>query len=438
MKKDVVIRIVSYCLALSLVLCGIIVKQIEKENTYKIRLSSVYKESFYSLCSAINDITDSIEKMLYTNSASQMLTLATELTSKAQTAKAELAQLYNSGELTAINKFLSQVGNYSMFLYRNMILEEQTAETQKNDLESLYKTSQNIGSLLNEAVMNYGDSNDFFDSLEVFSDNSEVFGAEESIYMAEESVTDYPELIYDGPYSDHYTEKTPSVLEEAKEISEDKGLMIAESTSEEYGTLSLTQKSDSKIPIYVYTSENTTVAVSVCGGYTVYMRKYREITTENLKAGQAIEFADKFLMRLGFSNMVQTYLYKSDGVFTVSYAYLDGETVCYPDLIKVGVAVDTGEIMLLETAGYLFNHKQRALPTPLYTIEEAALKVSDNLQIISSSSVLIPKNQSQIRCFEFYCEGIDNRKILMYINTDTLDEEQIFLVKEDENGTLVK
>ena len=108
-------------------------------------------------------------------------------------------------------------------------------------------------------------------------------------------------------------------------------------------------------------------------------------------------------------------------------------------MIKVGVALDTGEIVLLETTGYLSNHTHRAIPTPQYTVKEAQSKLSPRLQVNAVGYAMIPlENGREAPCFEFLCTGENERKILLYLNTQTLSQEELFLLNEDINGTLVK
>ena len=61
----------------------------------------------------------------------------------------------------------------------------------------------------------------------------------------------------------------------------------------------------------------------------------------------------------GFENMKETYYLKQDGIVTINYAYNQDGVIMYPDLIKVKVALDNGEILGIETTGYLNNHTQR-------------------------------------------------------------------------------
>ena len=59
--------------------------------------------------------------------------------------------------------------------------------------------------------------------------------------------------------------------------------------------------------------------------------------------------------------MKETYYLKQDGIVTINYAYKQDEVTVYPDLIKLKVALDNGEIMGIETKGYLNSHEKRKI-----------------------------------------------------------------------------
>lgn len=89
------------------------------------------------------------------------------------------------------------------------------------------------------------------------------------------------------------------------------------------------------------------------------MNYNRDVQAESVTQERADEIGKEFLKSRGFDDMKETYYLKQDGIVTINYAYeQDGVTV-YPDLIKLKVALDNGEIMGIETTGYLNSHEKR-------------------------------------------------------------------------------
>ena len=137
--------------------------------------------------------------------------------------------------------------------------------------------------------------------------------------------------------------------------------------------------------------------------------------------------------------MIDTYYFTTDGVMTINFAYLDGQTICYTDLIKVGIALDNGEVVFFESSGYITNHTDRAFQTPTHSEQEAAEVISSDLTVEQSAIAIIPTSGgSEVRCYEFLCKNSKGNELLIYINTKTLESEQIFTLLKTDGGTLVK
>ena len=108
----------------------------------------------------------------------------------------------------------------------------------------------------------------------------------------------------------------------------------------------------------------------------------------------------------------------------------------YPDLIKVKVALDDGEILGVETKGYLNNHTERTISKNIISIDEAKKKLNKNLNIQSEGMAIIPTEfKTEILCYEFKGK-INDSEFLVYINAETGDEEDILIVYNTPNGVL--
>ena len=108
----------------------------------------------------------------------------------------------------------------------------------------------------------------------------------------------------------------------------------------------------------------------------------------------------------------------------------------YPDLIKVKVALDNGEILGIETSGYLNSHEERKLEQVKITKQEAKSKLNPKLEIKSESLAVIPTQyQTEILCYEFKGK-VDDTDFLVYINAQTGKEEDILVIINTPDGTL--
>ena len=441
MKTRNAVRLISFCLAAVLVAAVFAVKARQDLKRYRLEVQNNYSRSLDGLNSSINNISLILEKAEYVTTAKQLSQMSAQLLTEAENAKNALAELPAGDNLDIINRFLSQVGNYAMAVSKSLVSGEEPSGDYAQNIAVLKNTAQKISEAVGNSSIAYDNpsawADDLDNKLEEAVDKDSLAGALDTL---EDSLSDYPTLVYDGPYSDHILEKEPLMLKNAAAVTEDEALKKAAETAEcEADKLSLDGTAEGKIPAYRFSGEDISVTVSRSGGYAVYMRKSREIGDYVLEHAQAVEKAKRYLERIGMGGFTETYFFTDEGVCVINFAYLDGKTVCYTDLVKVGVAMDTGEIMLYEASGYLTNHTDRAFETAAVSAEEAAETVSDRLKIRETSLALIPtKGGGEKRCYEFVCLTEDGREILVYINAVTKEEEDILILLKSDGGTLTK
>ena len=192
---------------------------------------------------------------------------------------------------------------------------------------------------------------------------------------------------------------------------------------------------------YTFSSEEDGVVISITkrGGYLSYMLGSSYAGVSKLSAEEAIERGVEYLESHGINNMKESYYSINDGICTVNYAYVQNGVICYPDLIKVSVAMDTGKVISVDARGYLVNHFARTDVNPVLTSENAAKSLSPYLTVKDVKTAVIPTDSGkEVLCYEFWCEGTGNEELLVYINAATGEEENIFFLLYSDNGILVR
>lgn len=181
-----------------------------------------------------------------------------------------------------------------------------------------------------------------------------------------------------------------------------------------------------------------TISISQIGGHIVNMNYNRNIEAEVISMEDANQIGLEFLNSRGITNMKETYYLKESGIVTINYAYDQNGVIVYPDLIKLKIALDNGEVLGIETTGYLNNHTQRNLPEAKISIEEAKANLNKNLEITSEGLAIIPTEwQTEIYCYEFKGK-IEDTDFLVYINVETGREENVLVIIDTPNGILTQ
>ena len=442
MKKRTIVRIVSFAFAVSVLGFGFFIKEKQKSDRYRLMVENDYIRSLNSLNSSVDGITETLSKAVYVKNGTDLLSLSTKLYAEGELAKEQLSNLPNGDKNSGnLYKFLSQVGNYAMSLSKSAVADEEIKDEDSEKLLGLLDTAKKVSNAVKTANMSYDNLEDFSKLIEEkLKKTVDTETLATSLDNLEEDMSDYPTLIYDGPFSDHILTKEPAMLKDQKTFGKKECKDKAEKTfGLKENSLEFDGNESGKIECYRFKNDNITVSVSKLGGFIVYMRKNRMITESRISNSSAVEYAKEFMRGIGVENMVENYYYADEGVCVINFNYLDGQTFCYTDLIKVGVALDTGEIMLFEAKGYINNHTERAFETPKFSEEEASGRVSKLLNIKSSSIALIPTDAGgEVRCYEFLCVANDGQEVLVYIDLKTLDTKDILILTKSDAGTLVK
>lgn len=437
MTKRCFVRIISFSAALILAFGLMALEQRGKASDSQMRMQNTYMRAVEDLSLSLDNIKTTLNKGMYTNSPAMMNRLSGKLWSEAANAKAALSQLpMEELKLEQTYKFLSQVGNYSQSLSKKFGQGETLTEEEKNNLKTLYGYAENLSGKMWQVEKKIEDGDLTLYDLSGAANGSSVQNVTEGFTDFEEGFSDYPTLIYDGPFSDHILEHDPIMLKGQSEITQEQALKKALEVSGEE-KLTVTGEEGGKMPSFVFENENTTVSVTKQGGFFSYMLKYRPVENPQLGASDALKSAEKYLEALGIYEYEETYYEISNGVCIYNFAGEQDDIVLYTDLIKVGVALDNGEIMSFDARGYITNHTRRNLAQPALSEEEAEGRLSEGLTVFEENLCVIPSDGLNERyCYEFYCVDGEGRQLLIYLNADTGEEEQILLLQIGSNGRL--
>lgn len=441
LPKRTFVRIISFFTALCLAFAVSSILNHKKMQRLELSLSNNMSESFNELKESINSLNISLEKGMYCSSVAGLGSMSAEMWRESGSAKTALAALpYSENGLTVINKFLSQVGDYSLYLTRKTALGDTVSEEERESLKKLSEIGTKIYEALQNIGYNYSGGSSWNGEIEAML-NSVVLkdGFGNSLSELEETLTDYPTLIYDGPFSDSSDKNSSKSLENLPEVNADSAKRTASyylNISE--GDLKSEGESAGKLPTYDFSANNVYISLSKRGGEVVSFRKYSPPTENKIKETAAVEKAKEFLKAHGYPNMQETYYFSDEGVCTVNFAFSMENCICYSDLIKVGVSLKNGEIVLFDAEGYIMNHISRQIPVPLYSEDEARAKLSPMLSVKKSGLAIIPSNSNEKAVYEFLCDSSDGREVLVYINCQSLAEEKILVLLKTDGGTLTK
>ncbi|NLB42726.1 MAG: germination protein YpeB [Clostridiales bacterium] len=424
--------------------------QYQLNQQYNTHMENFYQKSFYELVGNVGSVESGLAKLMVSGDRSQHMMLLSEISRQANGAQMDLGQLPISHiALDKTAKFLNQLADYTYFLNKKVSQGQTISVEEMNNLGNLHENAtsmnQELSQLSSEVLTGSGSWGKFVSNV-----RTEIYEASDDLYTnqfvnIQKTGIDYPSLIYDGPFSEALNQKhgtelkgTPVTEQKARDIAirflgNDRVAQIEKSSDGNNGILDtwgfqLWTKGDADNPIFV--------SVSKRGGKVVNVIGQHNVAKESLSIAQAMEKAKEFLDKNGYKNMVSTYQQNFEGLSTINFAYSQDDVIVYPDLIKVKIALDDGNIYGLDARNYLLAHKERKLEEPELTMEEAQKLVSSSLNITSSRLAIIPTDGKEERlCYEFKGE-MNQKRFIVYIDAKTGQEADILQIIDTENGSL--
>ena len=444
LKKGHMLSIIVVLFSIIVILAILIYK---KQTEYRQASENSYNMAFYEVVDYVQNVEVFLAKSLITNSPESSAESLTNVWREANLAQAYLAQLpISSNELENTNKFLNQVSEYRYSLYRKNLNDEELSDEDLKNLKDLHEYSVELENTLNQLS---ADINGGRISWGELTDKGTIAFAQQVSNISQDSFSnleqnfhEYSGLIYDGAFSEHITraEKVGLTGENIDEqAAQDKAKELFDSNNiKEVTSYGKSEGDITSFDFGITFNDNSTATVSISekGGHVIYMNKNRDVSAEILSQEEADKKAKEYLEQHGFKNMKETYYLKESGIVTINYAYVQDDVIMYPDLIKVKVALDDGEILGIETSGYLNSHTKRDIKEPKETVEEAKKSLNKDLTIESEELTIIPTEwKTEVLCWEFEgnVEGLD---FIVYVNAETGEEEDILIITNTPNGTL--
>lgn len=446
MKKNAIITV----LIAALVVCGIWgFNQNKTGNNYKTNMLNSYNENFASLTENVRDISARLSKIKASNDLSYIKQELMYLYSLSNSCEDDLKSLpVSQSAIKDTASFFNKCSNYYLALFKKIDTENKIDDEDIKNLnninDSTLKMSDKISSL-NDYMFN---SKDGFNWQR--DDENWYFSTNEDDKLnltfsdVKEGEVEYPKLIYDGAFSDDLRAKSAKGLE-GKDFSKEEAKKVIETFLKDnkldYSVEYVTSTKNSIIDCYIFNlksaKEEFRAHISKKGAKLISLTSNLDISEEEkLSAKDAKKKALDFVKKLRKDNMEVTYYETKGNVATYNLAYNLNGITCYPDLIKVKVRLDTGEITGYEASNYYISHIKRNVKKAKLSENEAKKKVNKNLKVTKTRLAYIPLDNGKERlCYEF--KGTIGKEIfLIYIDADTGEEKEILKVIEADESIL--
>jgi len=406
------------------------VNERQKQQDYKAYMDNLYSKSYYELVGHVQNIQTDLEKLTISGDPEQNLMLLSNVWRHADSAQQNLGQLPELGVPGSdMSKYLNQVSDFCQSLM-GRLGRRQPIDVKNQDV---------LNSLLESCVQ----------VVDSFSSGQPPQGEEalttqiEAPYQSiQQTSIEYPHIIYDGPFSE--TRLTPDMtyFNEAEVDADTAQQRLSDFLGDGY-TIERGLDTQGEIATWGFYAVPANgegrlyASVSVAGGRVLTLLWEGTPPAAQMDEGQAYQAAIDLVAGKGMGSMIPQYRQLEEGMLLVTFAYRQGDVLCYADQIKVQVSMADLSLMGWEATNYYLHHHERDIPAPELTVEEAEAMLRRGLTVKDRQLALIPLDTGkEVLCYEFKVEN-GGQTYLVYINAATGHEEEIFKLIENEKGMLI-
>lgn len=423
----------------TLVLASVLTFTFLMPTTNEMALESSYQRAFYDAVQQVENIDLNLSKALMSKDGNAIQKYLLDTAINSELAENDLQELPLDDEYkfhTA--KIVNQIGDFSKYIINKLIDGENLTAKDKQDLQNLYNANLSLKQALGQMTEKMGNDYSFQSLISGGKGDVVLSGFNELQNLS----VSYPQLIYDGPFSDGQQEKPIKGLG-TTEISEQQAQEIFAKIFSDYSfskieSAGMTDGSMICYNIQGIVDDNILYAqISKNDGKLIMFSFAGDCSEVSIQDDEAIQKGSEFLQKMGVENMQEVWINLANNVYTINYAYQIDDTIIYPDMIKVRVCAKTGNVIGIEAKSYYTNHTQRKLDGAKITQGQAKQNVFDDLQIESVRQVVIPLTQNTEKlCYEFSGQ-FDGNTYYVYIDAINGHQLQMFKVVKGTEGTLL-
>lgn len=412
---------------------------IATNKVYYQQMNSLYSRSYYDLIDGAKDIGVTLRKIGVSNSKDMQQALLFDVWRASELAEENLSVFECNGEgMLRAQKFVNQLGDFAHSVAIRMKDGKPLSKSERDILEKFSKMAKIYKQALDDIQINE-DGMTFLDNggLEDMSSAFDVFI---------EPSFEYPEMIYDGPFSSSLEHPTPKGLK-GEDIDKDKGKQIIGELFDNHNIKDVEYMGDSLGNVHTLNysltidDENAYIQLSKKGGMLVSYNGFVDydktindfvdtsLTDAHISCEQkAVAFAKK----MGYDNMHVVWSTSSNGECIVNLAPIIRDVIIYPDLIKVKLVDSESTVVGFDATHYALNHHDREIATPSITVKEAKRSLSIPTQDEGRLALIPMHATKEILTYEFECE--QDGTYYIYVDALTGEEVNILYVIDDGTG----
>ncbi|MDD3410369.1 MAG: germination protein YpeB [Eubacteriales bacterium] len=431
-------------LGMALVIAGLLsVSYLTQARAAENALEDAYTRRVLEAEEHLQSLSLKLAKAPLAEGAAPLTELLTGVSRQADAIVTELSALPLSHiAMSDTLKFCNQLSEYTLAL---SLTAAETGALTEEDLSQLARLQQESTLLLGQFVTARGEM--LSQSLRLATSEN-VYYQEAQLALRpleqvadKDSGMDYPSLIYDGAFSDARHNGEPKALT-TEVISAEQAVEIAVRFVGAQRVQASAQSVETEGPLAAYGVSLTlldgtqlNLEITKRGGQPLWMMPEHASFVPSLTLEECEQAGRAFLTERGYGEVDANHYQLYDGLAVINFVPVQQEVLLYPDLLKLQVRMDTGEVVGFEGNNYLMNHVRRKALSPALTADDALARVSSRLKAESVRLCLIPYRAAEKLCWEVRGTYQDE-PYLVYIDAATGEQAELLKVIQTGEGVL--
>lgn len=402
-------------------------------------MESAYRRAFYGTVEQVDGIDANLSKAILTTDTGALQTYLVDTAIQSELCENDIGELPLRDESKYYTaKLVNQIGDFCKYLNKKLIDGESVSLTDKQTLRTLRDANLELKNSLQKTMREM--DGDF--SFRQMADGGVGNAVTRNFNDLQNLSQNFPELIYDGPFSDGLNNREIKGLSGDK-IDKAKAVKIFERTFMDRGVknATCTGKTDGEIVTFNIKGEvkgdEIYAEITETGGKLLMFSFVGECNKVVYGEEEAIKSAKAFLKELGIENMEAVWVNLANNLYTINFAYQENGVIVYSDLIKVRVCAETCGVIGIEATTYYTNHTPREIETPTLSSDGAKSKISLDIEVKTQRLCLVPiGTKTEKLCYEFSGE-VDGDTYYIYIDAKSGRQVEMFRVVDSTEGKLL-
>lgn len=439
-SKRIIVGVIIFLLLAAVITLSVFVGLYARDDVAKTReINGFYQSAYYGLVGNFVDIENDLAKSKVMTDKKLLMQnlLKIDVNCNLAAQNMQVFYGYNDGMQGMMN-FVNQLGDYCVFLFKELERGKTLMTSQVEILDKMWVASKEYGRILNSLADYAADGYTFAEMLG--KQNSKF---DDVLKNLTNSSIEYPSLIYDGPFSDGLNNREVKGAVGEK-ITAEQGVKYVEKYLVGYDVekIEYAEANAHRIPSYLYNvvlkgGRQCSVQIAQNGGMLLLIDLFHNVEEPTLTIEQCKKVAEQYCESIGLSNMKAVWMNNNQSNVYINMCNVQNGIVIYPDMVKIKVSLDTGEVIGYEGLNYAFNHTVRELATPKISEEQAVLGVSAVLDNIKVSEVVIPWNVTSEKVAYEIVGELNGETYFVYVDAYDGTELNVLRMIDSNQGELL-